>query len=202
MQGGGALVEQAAAFNAPDGMHVLMRSEDLSFGDPPLPWDLLADGPVTAWSGITIANMTSFADLYLWLGAFADGACKITAEDGNRLPGDPSRPSRYPAAVIHDGSLACLISRKLSDADSEFGACAYELRAAQGLTRFCCATSATGTATIMTSPIPHSLTGLPAPRRRSAPAPPGCSPSATAPLPSPGRLHAPPRKHRPAGLGN
>jgi protein-L-isoaspartate(D-aspartate) O-methyltransferase len=131
MQGGGALVEQAAAFNAPDGMHVLIRSEDPAFGDPPLPWDLLAGGPITVWSGITIANMTSFADLYLWLGAFADGACKITAEDGNRLPGDPSRPGRYPAAVIHGGSLACLITRKLSDADSEFGACAYGPRAAQ-----------------------------------------------------------------------
>jgi protein-L-isoaspartate(D-aspartate) O-methyltransferase len=138
MQGSGAIVEQAAAFDAPDGMHVLIRSEDPAFGDPPLPWDLLADGPVTAWSGITTGNMISFADLYLWLGAFADGACKITGENGNRLPGDSTRPGRYPAAVIHGGSLACLITRKVSDADSEFGACAYGPSAAQAAVTLLC----------------------------------------------------------------
>ncbi len=133
VQGSGALVEQAAALDAPGGGHVLIRSEDPAFGDPPLPWDLLAGTPVTAWSGITTGNMTSFADLYLWLGGFAHGFCSVTTEDGAQLPGDPGRPGRgrYPAGIIHAGSLAYLVTRKLSDADAEFGACAYGPSAAK-----------------------------------------------------------------------
>jgi protein-L-isoaspartate(D-aspartate) O-methyltransferase len=92
LQGDGALIEQSTALDAPGGGHALVRAEDPAAGLAALPWDLLSDGPHYTWSGITIGGMASHADLYLWLGGFTPGSCKISAEDGaaSRRP----RPAR------------------------------------------------------------------------------------------------------------
>ena len=60
-----------------------------------------------------------------WIRQF-DGHGKTTTGPGSRLPGDPERPgTRYPVVILHAGSLACLVTRRLPDGDHEFGAHAY-----------------------------------------------------------------------------
>jgi protein-L-isoaspartate(D-aspartate) O-methyltransferase len=139
VQGDGALIEQAVALDAPGGGHVLVRSEGPA-GLPSLPWDLLYDGPHYAWSGMTIGGMVSHADLYLWLGGFTEGFCKITAEDGAQLPGDPAAEragkGMFPAAVTRSGSLAYHVTRKTADGDFEIGACGFGPSADKAATAF------------------------------------------------------------------
>ena len=84
------------------------------------------DSPLITWSGATIQNASPFDDLYLWLGRQAPGFGKTTTGPDSRLPGDPERPgTRYPVVILHAGSLACLVTRRLPDGDHEFGAHAY-----------------------------------------------------------------------------
>jgi protein-L-isoaspartate(D-aspartate) O-methyltransferase len=138
VQGDGALIEQATALDTPGGGHALVRAEDPAAGLAALPWDLLSDGPHYTWSEITIGGMVSHADLYLWLGGFTPGSCKISAEDGAQLPGDPGRPGKgwFPAAVARSGSLAYHVTRKTPAGDYEFGACAYGPRASEAAEAF------------------------------------------------------------------
>ena len=125
LQGNGALIEQTAALDAPNGGHALVRTEDPAADLAALPWDLLSDGPHYTWSGITIDAMISHADLCLWLGGFTPGLCKITADAGALLPGDPARPGKgwFPTAIARCGSLAYHVTRKGPAGDYEFGAC-------------------------------------------------------------------------------
>lgn len=127
VQGAGALVEQAVAFDVPGGGHALVRCQDPGADIAGLPPNLLADGPRYHWSGITIAPMTSHTDLYLWLAGFTEGFCHVTEHDGATLPGDPGQAGKrwFPAAVARDRSLTYLTTRKTPADDWEFGACAY-----------------------------------------------------------------------------
>jgi protein-L-isoaspartate(D-aspartate) O-methyltransferase len=58
MQGIGGQPETFFQVPAPDGGHILLRYEDGAPAEPPLPDGILAREPATAWSGLTIADMT------------------------------------------------------------------------------------------------------------------------------------------------
>lgn len=54
---------------------------------PPLPDDVLAGDPATAWSGLTIKDMTPWSDVYLWLAGFEPGFCRLDQSGGPQLAG-------------------------------------------------------------------------------------------------------------------
>ena len=126
MQGSGARPTQLITLEPPDGGQVLVRFEDAEPAHAVLGDGIVNDSPLITWSGATVQNATPFDDMYLWLGGQAPGFCKTTTGPDSRLPGDPERPgTRYPVAILHAGSLACLVTRGLPDGDHEFGAHAY-----------------------------------------------------------------------------
>jgi protein-L-isoaspartate(D-aspartate) O-methyltransferase len=132
MQGAGARLAQLITLHPPGGGQVLLQFEDAEAVPAVLDDSIANASPMITWSGVTVANATPFDDLYLWLGGQAPGFCKIATGPDSRLPGDPERPDgrRYPVAILHDGSLACLVTRRLPSGDHEYGAHAYGLRAA------------------------------------------------------------------------
>jgi protein-L-isoaspartate(D-aspartate) O-methyltransferase len=126
MQGSGARPAQLITLEPPGGGQVLLRFEDAEPAHAVLDDSIANESPLITWSGVTIQNATPFDDLYLWLGGQVPGFCKITTGPDSRLPGDPERPgTRYPVAILHAGSLACLVTRRLPDGHHEFGAHAY-----------------------------------------------------------------------------
>jgi protein-L-isoaspartate(D-aspartate) O-methyltransferase len=130
MQGTGARFTQLIALEPPGGGRVLVQFEDAEPAHAVLSDGVANDSPLITWSRVTVQNATPFDDLYLWLAGQAPGFCKITTGPDSRLPGDPDRPgTRYPVAILHADSLACLVSRRLPDGDHEFGAHAYGLHA-------------------------------------------------------------------------
>ena len=130
MQGAGARLAQLTTLQPAGGGQVLLQFEDADAVHTVLDDSVADANPLITWSGVTVANATPFDDLYLWLGGQAPGFCKIGTGPDSRLPGDPERPgARYPVALLHDGSLACLVTRRLPDGDHEFGAHAYGPRA-------------------------------------------------------------------------
>lgn len=101
--------------------------------DPSLPDGLLATDRIEVWSGVTIANRTSFADLHLWFACFLPGFCKLTPDDDADLARERKErknwfPFPFPFAVVDvdDDSFAYLGVRPAMDGDGvEFGAYAY-----------------------------------------------------------------------------
>ncbi|GAA1834044.1 methyltransferase, FxLD system [Actinomadura chokoriensis] len=86
---------------------------------------VLATEPVSVWSGVTIANGVSFADLHLWLAAFLPGFCRVGAAPDTDLASQLGK-SWFPFGVVRDGSFAYLAVRPaLNGGGVEFGATAY-----------------------------------------------------------------------------
>jgi protein-L-isoaspartate(D-aspartate) O-methyltransferase len=119
---------------APGGGHITLRYEDDAPAGPPVPGDILASEPVTAWSGLTIADMTPWSDVYLWLAGFAPGFCRLDqAGDPQLAGGGPvMKTGWYPFAIARDGTLSYLTVRDLPGGGGvEFGALAYGDHAAE-----------------------------------------------------------------------
>jgi protein-L-isoaspartate(D-aspartate) O-methyltransferase len=132
MQGAGARPETFFQVPAHGGGHITLRFEDGAPARPPLPDDILASDPAEAWSGITIADMTPWSDLYLWLAGFQPGFCRLDQAGDPQLAGDGPvmKTGWYPFAIASDGRLSYLTVRDLPDGSGiEFGALAYGRRA-------------------------------------------------------------------------
>jgi protein-L-isoaspartate(D-aspartate) O-methyltransferase len=127
MQGAGAQPETFFQVPAPGGGHITLRFEDGAPARPPLPDDILAGDPAAAWSGLTIADMTPWSDLYLWLAGFQPGFCRLDQAGGPQLAGGGPvmKTGWYPFAIARDGTLSYLTVRDISDGGVEFGALAY-----------------------------------------------------------------------------
>jgi len=127
MQGASARAETIFTVSAPGGP-VLLRFEDSPPPEPPLLENSLASEPAAAWSGLTIADMTSWEDIYLWLAGFQPGFCRLDQANGTRLAagGPVMRTGWFPFAIARDGTLSYLTVRQLpGTGDLEFGALAY-----------------------------------------------------------------------------
>lgn len=107
MQGAGGQPETFIQVPAPCGAHITLRYEDDAPAEPPLPDDILASEPATAWSGLTIADRTPWSGIYLRLAGFAPGFCRLDqAGDPHLAGGRPGhedrlvplrhRPQRHP----------------------------------------------------------------------------------------------------------
>jgi protein-L-isoaspartate(D-aspartate) O-methyltransferase len=127
MQGAGAQPETFFQVPAPGGGHITLRFEDGAPARPPLPDDILAGDQAAAWSGLTIADMTPWSDLYLWLAGFQPGFCRLDQAGGPQLAGGGPvmKTGWYPFAIARDGTLSYLTVRDISDGGVEFGALAY-----------------------------------------------------------------------------
>ena len=79
--------ERHLACEAVPGQGRMLRYEDDAPAEPPLPGDILAREPTTAWSGLTIADMTPWPDIYLWLAGFTPGFCRLDQADDPHLTG-------------------------------------------------------------------------------------------------------------------
>ena len=84
MQGDGEHPEQVFVLPDAEGRKVRLRFEDEAPQDPSLLDGVLATERTIAWSGITIPNGVSFADLHLWFASFLPGFCKLAADKGDR----------------------------------------------------------------------------------------------------------------------
>ena len=128
MQGAGTRPETFFTVPAPGGGHITLRFEDGAPAVPPLPEGILASDPAEAWSGLTIADMTAWSDLYLWLAGFAPGFCRLDqAGDPQLAGGGPvMKTGWYPFAITCDGTLSYVTVRDLPGGGGvEFGALAY-----------------------------------------------------------------------------
>ncbi|MEV4889939.1 methyltransferase, FxLD system [Nonomuraea sp. NPDC055795] len=124
MQGDGQHVDQE--FRLPDaqGHAVVLRFDDGAPDDPTLLDGVLASERAEVWSGVTIENGVSFADLHLWFASFLPGFCKVAAGEGTDLVQE--RKSWFPFAGVRGDSFAYLSVRPaLEGAGAEFGARAY-----------------------------------------------------------------------------
>jgi protein-L-isoaspartate(D-aspartate) O-methyltransferase len=134
MRGAGGQPETFFQVPAPGGGYIMLRYEDDAPAEPPLPDDILASEPATAWSGLTIADMTPWSDVYLWLAGFAPGFCRLDQTGDPQLAGGGPvmKTGWYPFAIARSGTLSYLTVRDLPDGRGvEFGAIAYGHRAAQ-----------------------------------------------------------------------
>lgn len=130
MQGTGAHRELAFRLPDPQGGHVTLRFDQDAPDDPAALERSLATGPVTAWSGMTVANATSFEDLHLWLAAFLPGFCKVAAGEGTALAALGVSKGWFPYGCATGGSFAYHAGRRLGEPGEpdpyfEFGAGAY-----------------------------------------------------------------------------
>jgi protein-L-isoaspartate(D-aspartate) O-methyltransferase len=126
VQGAGTRPSQVITLTPPGGSQVQVTFEDTAPAGAVHPGAITGTAPLVTWSGVTIPPATSHADLYLWLGGCEPGFCKVATGEGARLPADTGQlVTRFPVGISAEGSLACLVSRKLSGGDYEYGAHAY-----------------------------------------------------------------------------
>jgi protein-L-isoaspartate(D-aspartate) O-methyltransferase len=142
IQGIGARPEQTFRLPHPGGGSVVLRFEDWAPDDIQVASAVLGSAAAAEWSGVTVGNEVSFADLQLWL-AGRPGYCRIGAEDGAVLAGDRSGQGRgrgwFPFAVLDRDTFAYLGLRPVPDSDPplwEFGAFAYGPRGEQAAAAF------------------------------------------------------------------
>ncbi len=133
MQGIGQAPSRRLALADPAGGHVTLR-----FGDETEPENPgLLDGaletrPVTAWSGITIAQGTGFEDLQLWLaGGSLPGFCRIDGSDSQVLPAAEGNRTWFGFGAVAGDSFSVMAMRKtgIPGSEFEFGARAFGPRA-------------------------------------------------------------------------
>jgi protein-L-isoaspartate(D-aspartate) O-methyltransferase len=123
MQGEGAYDERLFLLPDQNGHHVKLRFE----GDVPADMSLLdrvlATDRTEVWSGVTINNGVSFADLHLWFAAFLPGFCKLAADDGTEMAAERGW---FPFGAVRGDSFAYLAVRPVPEGGRvEFGARAY-----------------------------------------------------------------------------
>ncbi|SDI20239.1 protein-L-isoaspartate(D-aspartate) O-methyltransferase [Sinosporangium album] len=124
MQGAGEHIDRELRLPDPNGHMVTLRFDDGTPDDPGLLDGVLATERSEVWSGVTIKNGVSFADLYLWFAGFLPGFCRLAAQEGTELAQE--RKTWFPFAGVHGDSFAYLSVRPaLEGAGVEFGARAY-----------------------------------------------------------------------------
>jgi protein-L-isoaspartate(D-aspartate) O-methyltransferase len=132
MQGAG--LHQDRVFLLPDqhGGTLRLLFDSGAPQDPGLLDGVLRGPRVAEWSGVTVQNRESFADLHLWFASYLNGFCRL-AVDGEVDLADPDQ-RWFPFGGVRGDSFAYLALR-LADGDSdEFGAYAYGPHAAQAAT--------------------------------------------------------------------
>jgi protein-L-isoaspartate(D-aspartate) O-methyltransferase len=125
MQGDGAHDERVFVLPDANGHAVKLRFDGVEVPVEMSRLDgVLATERVERWSGVTIKNGVSFADLHLWFASFLPGFCKLAADDGTAVAAE--RGSWFPFGVVRGDSFAYLAVRKTPDGGSaEFGGWAY-----------------------------------------------------------------------------
>ncbi|OON28173.1 methyltransferase, FxLD system [Micromonospora sp. Rc5] len=84
---------------------------------------VLATERVERWSGVTIDNGVSFADLHLWFAWFLPGFCRIAPDEGTDLAAERRW---FPFGVVSGAGFAYLAVRPAAEGEgAEFGARAY-----------------------------------------------------------------------------
>jgi len=134
VQGEGVHAERSFRLRGPGGGHVTVRFEQGAPADPSLLDGVLATKQVTQWSGVTVGNGVSFADLHLWLAGFLPGFCRVAAGEGTALHAEGVGKGWFPYGAIVAESFCYLASRRLGGsgpAEFEFGAKAYGPHAAE-----------------------------------------------------------------------
>lgn len=123
MQGAGRHPDRVFLLPDAHGRHVRL-SFDSGVPDTISQLDgILATERAEQWSGVTIGNNVSFADLHLWLAWFLPGFCRATADEGTDLAAERGW---FPFGVVHGSGLAYLVVRSaLAGEGAEFGARAY-----------------------------------------------------------------------------
>ncbi|MEV4802303.1 methyltransferase, FxLD system [Nonomuraea sp. NPDC049421] len=124
MQGTGEHADREFRLPDPQG-HVITLRFDAGAPDDPSALDgVLAGERTEVWSGVTIGNGVSFADLHLWLAGFLPGFCRMAVDEGTELAQE--RKTWFPFAVVRGDSFAYLSVRPLPQGKGvEFGARAY-----------------------------------------------------------------------------
>jgi protein-L-isoaspartate(D-aspartate) O-methyltransferase len=124
MQGDGAHDERVFLLPDRNGNHVKLRFEGDVPADMSLLDGVLATERTEVWSGVTIKNGVSFADLHLWFAAFLPGFCKLAVDEGTDMAAE--RKGWFPFGVVRDDSFAYLAVRPVPEGGGvEFGARAY-----------------------------------------------------------------------------
>jgi protein-L-isoaspartate(D-aspartate) O-methyltransferase len=125
MQGQGAHAERTFLLPDRDGKHIELRLDSVVQETMNLLDGVLATEPVSVWSGVTIGNGISFADLHLWLAAFLPGFCRVAADPGTGLAAELGK-TWFPFGVVRGDSFAYLTVRPaIESVGVEFGATAY-----------------------------------------------------------------------------
>lgn len=124
IQGDGARPERILTLPDRQDRHVNLRFDSATPDAPTLLDDVLDTARSEEWSGVTIENGVSFADLHLWFAGFLPGFCLLTADEGTDLANE--RGTWFPFGVVRGDSFAYLAVRPLPDgAGAELGARAY-----------------------------------------------------------------------------
>ncbi|MGR6915448.1 methyltransferase, FxLD system [[Actinomadura] parvosata] len=124
MQGAGEHIDAEFRLPDPHGHMVTLRFDDGAPANPALLDGVLATERSEAWSGVTVGNSESFADLHLWFASFLPGFCRLAVEEGTELAQE--RKTWFPFAGVLGDSFAYLSVRPaLGGAGVEFGARAY-----------------------------------------------------------------------------
>lgn len=122
----GAGQHRERVFLLPDGHgnHVKLRFDSAVPNDMTRLDGVLATQRTEVWSGVTIKNGVSFADLHLWFAWFLPGFCLLAVDDGTALAAE--RGSWFPFGCVRGSGFAYLAVRPaLNGAGVEFGARAY-----------------------------------------------------------------------------
>lgn len=121
MQGDGEHADEVVRLTDARGQDVKLRFDNAVPEDPSRLERVLTTGRVEVWSGVTIENGVSFADLHLWFASFLPGFCRLVADEGTELARERKR--WFPFGAVGGDSLAYLAVRPALDgAGAEFGA--------------------------------------------------------------------------------
>ncbi|ADL49626.1 MULTISPECIES: methyltransferase, FxLD system [Micromonospora] len=123
MQGAGARPDRVFLLPDANGRHVRLLFDS----DVPDRLDrldgVLAMERTELWSGVTIGNGVSFADLHLWFAWFLPGFCRVAADEGTDLAAERRW---FPFGVVHGAGFAYLAVRPATEGEGfEFGARAF-----------------------------------------------------------------------------
>jgi protein-L-isoaspartate(D-aspartate) O-methyltransferase len=132
-QGLGAAPVRKLPLAGPGGGQVTLRLGDETGRDGLGLLDrALWSGPVTSWSGLTIAEQVGFEDLQLWLAGFLPGFCRVDATDSPVLPADEANRTWFGFGGVLGDSFSVMAVRKtgVAGAEYEFGTTGFGPHAA------------------------------------------------------------------------